>query len=215
MGGECVNLPFSEFYDAVAGRYDELMLTGESALEDEIALAATVLGEPKSVLDVGCGTGRIAVALQEMGYDVTGLDSSSAMIELAREKGLLKTKVAEFSPGYRIGTFQAVISLHMGFSYICAQHKVEMMAETLWQHLDPGGTVLWDTPNREFYGSVYELKWPGNEGLVTTRCFGHCKEELIGTFESVGFAIGRVWGSYSPQHIFTTGCPRIIIEATR
>ena len=38
------------------------------------------------VLDVGCGTGRWSVTLAKMGSTVTGIDISSKMIELAKER---------------------------------------------------------------------------------------------------------------------------------
>ncbi len=40
----------------------------------------------RSVLEVGTGTGRIALELAREGYDVTGIDPSSAMLALARAK---------------------------------------------------------------------------------------------------------------------------------
>jgi SAM-dependent methyltransferase len=41
---------------------------------------------PASVLDLGCGTGDDAIHLSSLGYDVTAVDASPAMIERAREK---------------------------------------------------------------------------------------------------------------------------------
>src|SRR3546814_10383004 len=41
--------------------------------------------EAKSVLDLGCGTGELAVALSE-GCDVVGVDPAPAMIEVARRR---------------------------------------------------------------------------------------------------------------------------------
>src|SRR5262245_9321753 len=40
------------------------------------------------VLDVGCGTGRWSITLAKMGSIVTGIDISSRMIELAKERAL-------------------------------------------------------------------------------------------------------------------------------
>lgn len=38
----------------------------------------------KRILDIGCGTGRHSIELARRGYDVTGIDLSSAMLERAR-----------------------------------------------------------------------------------------------------------------------------------
>jgi ubiquinone/menaquinone biosynthesis C-methylase UbiE len=42
--------------------------------------------EPRSALDLACGTGTLAVALAEAGWRVVGLDQSQAMLALAQEK---------------------------------------------------------------------------------------------------------------------------------
>jgi SAM-dependent methyltransferase len=38
------------------------------------------------VLDAGCGTGRVAIRLAELGYDVTGTDVDRSMLAVARER---------------------------------------------------------------------------------------------------------------------------------
>lgn len=42
--------------------------------------------EPSSVLDAGCGTGRVAIELAHRGIDVVGVDLDPAMLATAREK---------------------------------------------------------------------------------------------------------------------------------
>ena len=53
---------------------------GEAALVDSYG--------PKSVLDAGCGTGRVALELhrRDPGHDVTGVDLDPSMLEVARAK---------------------------------------------------------------------------------------------------------------------------------
>src|SRR3954447_7892862 len=42
---------------------------------------------PGPVLDVGCGPGRLVVALQQVGHIALGIDDSLAAIDLARSRG--------------------------------------------------------------------------------------------------------------------------------
>ena len=42
--------------------------------------------EPESVLDAGCGTGRVAIELAARGIDVVGVDLDAAMLAQARSK---------------------------------------------------------------------------------------------------------------------------------
>lgn len=77
-------------FDSKADTYDSWYTTPLGAYEDELenALifrhAGVVRG--KTVLDVGCGTGLYSIRLSEGGADVTAVDISSKMIEIARRK---------------------------------------------------------------------------------------------------------------------------------
>ncbi len=52
------------------------------------------LGTPRSVLEPGCGSGRMLVALADRGIDVFGVDVSPRMVELARDRLAGKGEVA-------------------------------------------------------------------------------------------------------------------------
>ena len=43
-------------------------------------------GVPATVLELGCGTGRVAAPLAQSGLEVVGVDVRPAMLELARER---------------------------------------------------------------------------------------------------------------------------------
>jgi len=61
--------------------------TGPSA--GDVALAALAEVGPATLLEVGCGTGWFAAAVRdELGADVTAVDQSERMVELARERSL-------------------------------------------------------------------------------------------------------------------------------
>ncbi len=71
-------------------RYDRWFEStwGQFAFEVEWKQVRSALGavEGVHVLDVGCGTGRVAKLLEEVGAVVVGLDRDSAMLEFARPR---------------------------------------------------------------------------------------------------------------------------------
>ncbi|MHB8106954.1 MAG: class I SAM-dependent methyltransferase [Candidatus Cryosericum sp.] len=77
-------------FDSTADTYDSWYTTPLGAYEDELenALVFRHVGivRGKTVLDVGCGTGLYSIRLSESGADVTAVDISLKMIEIARHK---------------------------------------------------------------------------------------------------------------------------------
>ena len=65
-----------------AERFAELEASGAHVHGEADFVAAL---HPTSVLDAGCGTGRVAVELSRRGFDVCGVDRDAAMLGVARE----------------------------------------------------------------------------------------------------------------------------------
>lgn len=63
--------------------YDRLLPSTSPDLEFWLSLADTH-GDP--ILELGCGTGRVAIPLAQRGFRVTGVDRSGAMLQQARTK---------------------------------------------------------------------------------------------------------------------------------
>lgn len=68
-----------------AAQFDNLAAQGKD-VHGEAACVATLVPPGASVLDAGCGTGRVATRLAELGYDVAGADIDDAMLAVARER---------------------------------------------------------------------------------------------------------------------------------
>src|SRR4051812_17211619 len=66
-----------------ADRFAALAASGAD-VHGEAALCATLVPPGARVLDAGCGTGRVAIRLTELGYDVTGVDLDAGMLAVAR-----------------------------------------------------------------------------------------------------------------------------------
>lgn len=75
-------------YDSIAEGYtaenESGLINAYYAKPAILNLAGDVAG--RRILDVGCGSGPISVALRDRGAVVTGVDASAKMLELARER---------------------------------------------------------------------------------------------------------------------------------
>lgn len=105
-------------FDRVADVYDAtraMPAKVSTAVADAIAaLAREVSAEPR-VVEVGIGTGRIAVPLTERGVRVTGIDISTAMLGVLlgkrRDIDVMLAEAAQ--PPFRPATFDASVFVHI------------------------------------------------------------------------------------------------------
>jgi SAM-dependent methyltransferase len=70
-----------------ARRYAErfrALAAGGDDVHGEAAFVARLAEPPARVLDAGCGTGRVAIRLAELGYRVVGVDLDASMLREAR-----------------------------------------------------------------------------------------------------------------------------------
>lgn len=75
-------------YDQVADWWDAVVVAdARGFFAASRATACELLGPgPGRCLDIGCGTGRTAAALAEVGWEVVGLDLSHRQLELAAHR---------------------------------------------------------------------------------------------------------------------------------
>ncbi|HSE70070.1 MAG TPA: class I SAM-dependent methyltransferase [Nocardioidaceae bacterium] len=68
-----------------AARFERLAASGQD-VHGEATFCTSLVDPGGTVLDAGCGTGRVAIRLDELGYDVVGVDVDSSMLAVARER---------------------------------------------------------------------------------------------------------------------------------
>ena len=98
-------------FDGRAARYDELRPVDENWWEIFDALVR--LGELRGarVLELGCGTGRLAQALEERALArVWAIDASEAMVERAKAIGVNARRARAEALPFRDGWFDAVVT---------------------------------------------------------------------------------------------------------
>jgi SAM-dependent methyltransferase len=79
---ETVGADYAEQY---AARFRALAARGDD-VHGEATFVTGLVDPPARVLDAGCGTGRVAIRLAELGYDVVGVDLDASMLLQAREE---------------------------------------------------------------------------------------------------------------------------------
>ena len=80
----------------------------------ERAMVERFMSPPATVLDVGCGAGREAFELARMGYTVTGVDVTSALVEQAR---ILASELG-MDIEFRVGDGKSLDFADASFDYV-------------------------------------------------------------------------------------------------
>ncbi|MQN01759.1 MAG: class I SAM-dependent methyltransferase [Lachnospiraceae bacterium] len=108
--------------------------------------------EKPMVLDLGCGTGQITRRLRDRGYDMTGIDGSDEMLEIARSKEsddsilYLCQDMREFDV---FGTYQGIVSICDCMNYLTEKEDFKEVLRRVNNFLHPGGVFIFDV-NTEY-----------------------------------------------------------------
>ncbi len=102
---------------------------------------------PGSVLDLGCGTGRILAPLASDGIAVVGLDASEEMLAICREKlesieaeaGLVKGDIRRFELGE---SFQTILIPGFTIQLLIGEEDLDACLLSCARHLSPGGQLV-------------------------------------------------------------------------
>lgn len=103
--------------------------------------------DARTVLDLGCGTGRHCHLLAGHGFQVSGIDRSREMLELAMQNG--ENKNPFFFQGdirnFRINrTYDVIISLFHVMSYQISNDDVQAVFTSVREHLNDDGIFIFD-----------------------------------------------------------------------
>lgn len=135
------NIPYEEWASYV------ISLLREEGIDDGL------------VLDLGCGTGSLTEILAREGYDMTGIDLSPDMLQIAMEKRMesgrdilyLNQDMREFE---LYGTVRAIVSICDSMNYLLEKEDLEQTLRLANNYLDPGGVFIFDLNTEHKYRDI-------------------------------------------------------------
>lgn len=98
--------------------------------------------EPSSVLDAGCGTGRVAIELAKRGVDVVGVDLDDSMLATARARAPDQTWVTADLLDVDLGRTFDVVVLPGNVMIFLAPGTETAVVANLARHVAPDGRLI-------------------------------------------------------------------------
>lgn len=145
------NQQSAKFY---AQTYDESVPDWPGEMDFYSELASETRAEGKALLEIACGTGRVAIRLAQEGVETVGLDLSSNMLAIAREKSkglsnirFVEANMCDFDLSEMFG--MAIIPGHSFQNLNTAAEQVACL-ECIFRHLQPGGRLVVHLDHQEF-----------------------------------------------------------------
>ncbi len=144
------------FYDAINAEIDYKKWADfvEKILSKECA------SKPDLVLDLGCGTGKMTIELAGRGYDMTGIDYSPDMLDIARNEAekaghdilWLCQDMREFE---LYGTVDAAVCCLDCINHLEDASELEKCFSLVHNYLIPDGIFIFDINGRYKFENIY------------------------------------------------------------
>lgn len=167
-------------YSDFARVYDELMHRdiNYEKWADYIENLFDIYGvNPSLVCDLACGTGNITIPLAKRGYDMTGVDISEDMLNIARSKSerldilFLNQNITDLDLYGTMGAFLCMID---GINYILPPKSLlKLFTRIKTCFINDSGIFIFDI------STPYKLK-----NIIGSNTFIHCGEKIFYTWQN-------------------------------
>ncbi|MEH7236095.1 class I SAM-dependent DNA methyltransferase [Bacillus sp. JJ1562] len=138
------------------------------------------------VLDIGCGTGEIAIRLAQAGFEVVGVDLSEDMLAVANHKAMEAGVKVEFYQQNMVeisgfDPFDVILIFCDSLNYLYTEEEVQKTFKNAYQLLKEDGLFLFDIH------SVYKMD----------------TVFMNGPFVSVDDEVSFIWNCFSGEHPYS------------
>ena len=134
----------TSYGEAFADVYDE-WYPGVSDIDATVALLRDLAGDGGRVLELGVGTGRLAIPMARAGLDVVGVDASAPMLERLRAAdpdGLVRVVEGDMATGLPDGPFDAALIAYNTLFNLTSDGAQERCFGEVATRLRPGGSLV-------------------------------------------------------------------------
>ena len=166
-------------FESIAEYYDDVFPSHITAhyLNKRIRFIKKIIKQG-SVLNVGCGTGLLANSLEKEGFAVTGLDSSSEMLEQAKKRGVKTVLGVSDSLPFKANQFNLVVCIGT-LHHIADQDKIAKSIKEMVRVVKPGcPVVIWDHNPNNPYWPILMRRLPQDRGITRLVPLGEIVEVL-------------------------------------
>jgi len=170
---------FKNFLYDHAQLYDEAFPDQTSSAYCLRAIERYAAQEPRSVLDLGCGTGSTLEILSKQIPGCVGVDILPSMIEYGKKaRPNLDLRVGDMTRVNLLKTFDVVCCFGWAFSYLLSDPEVQEGIRSFSRHAHPGTLLTFDCGQADAYLSMKSMPTPVTE-IQTT----HYKATAHSTFD--------------------------------
>lgn len=139
-------MPKVHFEKRIATRYEDLWpnLFDPAVVDPAVAFLAELAGTGPA-LELGIGTGRVALPLSRRGVHVHGIDLSPPMVEQLKAKpggGEVGVTIGDFATARVAGTFTLAYLVRNTITNLTTQDEQVACFRSVAEHLEPGGRFV-------------------------------------------------------------------------
>lgn len=126
----------------------------------EKIIAREYAGRPELLLDLGCGTGKMTLELARRGYDMTGVDISPEMLNVARERaereGLDVLWLCQDMTEFELyGTVDVALCCLDGINHLTEPQALKKTLGLVHNYLSPDGLFIFDVNGKCKFENIY------------------------------------------------------------
>ncbi len=196
-----------KFWNRMAKRYAQRPISDRKTFEKKLKIITSYMYPHIRVLEIGCGTGTVALKLAPHAAHIRALDVSSAMLDIAREKAKqqgVENISFEHQDVVSMPIESASEDMVVALSVLhLLPHKRQVLAN-LFALLKPGGVLVSNTfcLASEPWWLQAGVKLLSRIGLLP-RINHFTQQQLLSEFEEVGFEVVSNWQPEASRAQFT------------